>query len=136
MTASGPFAMGPALAGGSARRIVPRSNFTSQAASTPGSSGPSSLSNTPAPALKQDVDKGKGKEKEEDDEVYSDPDEGVDIIDMENVRQMDWMAPESLKRERQQTKVKKEVIQEGEHFFGYRNTFIKPEQRVSTPPKH
>ena len=34
-------------------------------------------------------------------EEYSDPDEGVEIVDMENVRQMDWMAPESLRKEKE-----------------------------------
>ena len=44
-------------------------------------------------------------------EVYSDPDEGVEIVDMENVRQMDWMAPESLRKEKEadRKKEKKEV---------------------------
>jgi DNA-directed RNA polymerase III subunit RPC4 len=42
--------------------------------------------------------------KAEDEEVYSDPDDGVEIVDMENVRQMDWMAPESLRKDRQTTK--------------------------------
>jgi len=32
----------------------------------------------------------------------------VEIVDMEDVRQMDWMAPESLRKEWQQKKVKKE----------------------------
>jgi DNA-directed RNA polymerase III subunit RPC4 len=45
----------------------------------------------------------------DDDDVYSDPDEGVEIIDMENVRQMDWMAPESLRKERKERKKKKIV---------------------------
>ena len=34
-------------------------------------------------------------------EEYSDPDEGVEMVDMENVRQMDWMAPESLRKEKE-----------------------------------
>ncbi|KAH6916232.1 RNA polymerase III RPC4-domain-containing protein [Coprinopsis sp. MPI-PUGE-AT-0042] len=119
MTASGPFALGPTMAGGSSasssayasRKSTPRSNF----AITPGgggSSGSAGLSGAP-PVLKKDavgegVDaKGKGKAKggaktedESDVEVYSDPDEGVEIIDMEDVRGMDWMAPESLKKEK------------------------------------
>ena len=51
---------------------------------------------------------------DEDEEAYSDPDEGVEIVDMERIREMDWMAPESLAREREAkkkskgTKVKKE----------------------------
>jgi DNA-directed RNA polymerase III subunit RPC4 len=44
---------------------------------------------------------------EDEDEVYSEPDEGVEIIDMENVRKMDWMAPESLRKEKKRMKLKK-----------------------------
>jgi hypothetical protein len=62
--------------------------------------------------LRRDLDlKGKGKEvkAEEDEELYSDQDDGVEIIDLDNVRTMDWMAPESIRRERKPTKkVKKE----------------------------
>jgi DNA-directed RNA polymerase III subunit RPC4 len=67
-----------------------------------------------AAGIKKENDLKGGKEKEkpsqEDEEVYSEPDEGVEIIDMEDVRQMDWMAPESLRKERRQAKrkVKKE----------------------------
>ncbi|KAF9045797.1 hypothetical protein BDZ89DRAFT_1127708 [Hymenopellis radicata] len=118
MTASGPFAMGPAMAGSMApRRSIPRSNFsTPRPLSTPGSSIQSSLSNTPAPTIKREEDKGKGKAKQEDDEeVYSDPDEGVEIVDMDNVRKMDFMAPESLQRARPPKKVAKEerTVEEG-----------------------
>ena len=35
---------------------------------------------------------------EGDEEVYSEPDEGVEIVDMNDIRKMDWMAPETLKR--------------------------------------
>lgn len=116
MTASGPFAMGPAMAGSAAsRRSTPRSNFAPSIA--PSTSSTSSLgaglSQTAPPSLKKDVDlKGKGKEvakQDEDEEVYSDPDEGVEIVDMERVREMDWMAPESLRKEKAaKKKVKKE----------------------------
>lgn len=122
MTASGPFAMGPALAGQSGRRSIPRSNFTPIA--TPGSTGSSSLgaglSGTRAPTLSKE----KGKEdavstRLDDEDEYSDPDEGVEIVDMENVRQMDWAAPESLHRDRNEdrkkkaTRFKKEVSAQG-----------------------
>lgn len=114
MTASGPFAMGPALAGNNARRSVPRSNFAPiMPSSGPASVLGSDLTRTVAPSLKQHADsKGKGKEiektEEEEEEVYSDPDEGVEIVDMEDVRKMDWMAPESLRKERHVKKAKKE----------------------------
>ncbi|KDR65736.1 hypothetical protein GALMADRAFT_260144 [Galerina marginata CBS 339.88] len=110
MTASGPFAMGPAMAGSSTRRSTPRSNF---APSVPTEGTSSSIGNnlseyTPS-SLRKDGNLKNGVVKTEDEEVYSDPDEGVEIIDMENVRQMDWMAPETLRKERQNAKkVKKE----------------------------
>ena len=102
MTASGPFAMGPALAGMSTRRAAPRSNFAPIVPQPPGAGGASKLgaglTQTTAPSLKKE----KEKEREEvDEEVYSDPDDGVEIVDMENVRQMDWMAPESLRKEKE-----------------------------------
>ena len=47
---------------------------------------------------------------DDDAEVYSDPDEGVEIVDMRNVHAMDWMAPESLKWESKREKTKKKVM--------------------------
>ena len=128
MTASGPFAMGPALAGRSGRRIIPRSNFTPMVGPT-GSSGSSSLgagmSGTQAPSLKKEKDKADAvSAKSNDEDEYSDPDEGVEIVDMENIRHMDWAAPESLHRERHESrkmavKIKKEMSVKGaqNHFF-------------------
>ncbi|KAF7770628.1 hypothetical protein Agabi119p4_6602 [Agaricus bisporus var. burnettii] len=107
MTASGPFAMGPTLAGNQTRRPAPRADFT-PAVPTASSSSVAlgqNLTRTTAPTLKG-LDKGKAKVKEEEEEVYSDPDEGVEIIDMNNIGHMDWMAPESLREERKLEKVK------------------------------
>lgn len=99
MTASGPFALGPALAGSTTSR---RSN--NAAAPVPGSRSviPGSTLSRIGSIKKEDgLDKGKEKAKavETEEEAYSDPDEGVDIVDIADVRQMDWMAPESLKKE-------------------------------------
>ncbi|RXW14681.1 hypothetical protein EST38_g11179 [Candolleomyces aberdarensis] len=110
--------MGPAMAGSAAsRRSTPRSNFAPSIAPSTSSSSSlgAGLSQTAPPGLKKDVDlKGKGKEvakQDEDEEPYSDPDEGVEIIDMERVREMDWMAPESLRKEKAtKKKVKKEQV--------------------------
>ncbi|KAJ6591743.1 RNA polymerase III RPC4-domain-containing protein [Mycena vulgaris] len=111
MTASGPFAMGPAMSGNNARRSVPRSNFAIPNPTADRSSLGAGLTRMPTTKKENDL-KGKDKDKpvEEEEEVYSDPDEGVEIIDMEDVRQMDWMAPESLRKERRHAKkkVKKE----------------------------
>lgn len=101
MTASGPFAMGPTLAGSS--RSAPRSNFA-PAAPVSRTSLKNEVGNT-------DVNIKNGPVKTEDGEYYSDPDEGVEIVDMEDVHQLDWMAPDSIRKERQisQKKVKKEA---------------------------
>ncbi|KAF9054341.1 hypothetical protein BJ165DRAFT_1522884 [Panaeolus papilionaceus] len=100
MTASGPFALGPALAGSSARHSAPSTSFVPSVPTRAPSSLSEGLSQTPAPSLKRDLSDKKGKVKVEDEEVYSDPDEGVEIVDMEKVKQMDWMAPDSLRKER------------------------------------
>ncbi|KAF8638950.1 hypothetical protein AX16_010424 [Volvariella volvacea WC 439] len=112
MTASGPFALGPALAGVSTRRAPPRSNFPP----VPTSDGTARLGANLTPigvhSLKHEGnlrEKGKGKDepRDEDNEIYSDPDDGVEIVDMDRVHRMDWMAPESLRRDlRKFTKVK------------------------------
>lgn len=107
MMASGPFALGPAAAGtsSSSRRFAP----AAAPIPIPTKSGPSSLgtglSQTAAPKIKTEERKTKV---DEDEEVYSDPDEGVEIIDMEKVHKMDWMAPESIGKERLAKKPKKE----------------------------
>jgi len=67
------------------------------------------LTGTTAPTLKKERAE-RRVEVDEDDEVYSDPDEGVEIVDMRNVHAMDWMAPESLKRESAREKTKKKAV--------------------------
>lgn len=116
MTASGPFALGPAMAGSAgSRRAAPRSNFTPI---LPGGAArgalASGLTNSIALSLgvKRELNdlrvvKKEGGTIDDDGEVYSDPDEGVEIVDMENVRGMDWMAPESLRKEKVKKKGKK-----------------------------
>lgn len=130
MIASGPFAMGPALAGNNAKRSTPRSNF---APSVPldgqSSNGGANLSETGPPSLNKTTRS--GPVKIEDDEVYSDPDEGVEIIDMEKVRQMDWMAPESLRKERQT--VKKAVVEKEEQVDDRGTFFLIFRPRILTP---
>ncbi|KAJ7050492.1 RNA polymerase III RPC4-domain-containing protein [Mycena amicta] len=111
MTASGPFAMGPALASNTARRSIPRSNFSTPTPTVDKSSLGAGLTRIGLPPVKKDSDaKGREKPPDPEEDVYSEPDEGVEIVDMEDVRQMDWMAPESLQKERRHAKkkVKKE----------------------------
>ena len=101
--------MGPALAGLPKRR-TPHSNFTPAMPMGAASLG-EGLSRTGAPVLARERERERNstvKEEDEDIEVYSDPDEGVQIVDMDAIKTMDWMAPESLRRERNVgTKVKK-----------------------------
>ena len=119
MTASGPFDMGPAMAGSSSRRSAPRSNFApSLPVDASQGSNFGNLSHSAPPALRKDANAlgGSASVKAEEEE-YSDPDEGVEIVDMDNVRQMDWMAPESLRKERKDAKprkVKKEETVDGD----------------------
>jgi DNA-directed RNA polymerase III subunit RPC4 len=111
MTASGPFAMGPSKAGSSAWHGGPRVSAMPTASRGPPSDAAAlgaNLSKTPAPTLKERVER--RVHIDEDAEVYSDPDEGVEIVDMRNVHAMDWMAPESLKWESKHEKTKKKVV--------------------------
>lgn len=112
MKASGPFAMGPSLAG----RRPARSNFTPlmPSGSSKGGTLGSGLTRTTAPTLgvKKEPNNQGDTKAESDEEVYSDPEDGVEIVDMQNIRKMDWMAPESLKREseyKRKVKPKKDV---------------------------
>jgi DNA-directed RNA polymerase III subunit RPC4 len=110
MTASGPFAMGPSKAGSSAWHGGPRVSAmpgASRGPSTDAAGIGANLTKTPAPTLKERVER--RVHVDEDAEVYSDPDEGVEIVDMRNVHAMDWMAPESLKSESKREKKKKVV---------------------------
>ena len=144
--------MGPALAtssssySSSSRRIgtTPRSNFSLGMVGREGGVGElgKGLTGNAGVLLggrrdfggeekKKGGESGKGKVKEDgegEEEVYSDPDEGIEIVDMENVRSMDWMAPESLRREKSRNgrkkkkreKVKREVEDEemkGQFFY-------------------
>ncbi|KAJ3761840.1 RNA polymerase III RPC4-domain-containing protein [Lentinula raphanica] len=99
MVASGPFALGPAMAGtSSSRRFAQAATPIATPSRAEASSLGVGLSRTAAPSIKREEQD--TKKEEQDEEVYSDPDEGVEIIDMENVRQMDWMAPDNLKKEK------------------------------------
>lgn len=111
MTASGPFAMGPSKAGSSAWHGGPRVSAMPTAPRGPPTDSAAlgaNLTKTPAPTLKERVER--RVHIDEDAEVYSDADEGVEIVDMRNVHAMDWMAPESLKSESKHEKTKKKVV--------------------------
>ncbi|KAH9004726.1 RNA polymerase III RPC4-domain-containing protein [Lactarius hatsudake] len=109
MTASGPFAMGPSLAGSSAWRSGPRVSSIPTAPRGPPDPAAlgANLTKTAAPTLKKEERVESRVHVDDDAEVYSDPDEGVEIVDMRNVHTMDWMAPESLKSESARDRSKK-----------------------------
>lgn len=105
--------MGPSQAGSSAWRSGPRVSAIPTAPRGPPDPAAlgANLTKTAAPALKKEERAESRVQVDDDVEVYSDPDEGVEIVDMRNVHTMDWMAPESLKWEsaRERSKKKKRV---------------------------
>lgn len=108
MVASGPFALGPAMASSSSRRAAPRSNFAPLAPlGSSSSSLGAGLTQSTAPSLKREPRD--SDQKIIDVDAYSDPDDGVEIVDMDDVRRMDWMAPESLRKEKVTNKKKKKA---------------------------
>lgn len=120
MLASGPFALGPAVSGSSGRRIVPRSNF----------GPPSFLGSKPAGPSEEKKSMTKREPSDEDDkELYSDPDDAnVEIVDIGDVRQLDWMAPENLRKEKVQKKDKKKAAVKRETDLGNAKGKVKGKQ--------
>ncbi|KAI9511611.1 RNA polymerase III RPC4-domain-containing protein [Russula earlei] len=110
MTASGPFAMGPSQAGSSAWHGGPRVTATPTAPHGLADAAAlgANLTKTTAPTLKKERAERRAQVDEEA-EAYSDPDEGVEIVDMRDVHAMDWMAPEGLKLKRAREKAKRAV---------------------------
>lgn len=47
---------------------------------------------------------------DEDEESYSDQEDGVEIIDIQRVREMDWSAPEPLRKEKKRDKKKDKKV--------------------------
>lgn len=95
MTASGPFAMGPA-ARPTGKKVAPIGPGGSSL--TPAGSADSSRSGTPA---KTDPDRAsyRNPDKLKDAEQYSDPEDGgVEIVDMDQVHALDELAPRALPR--------------------------------------
>jgi len=104
MIASGPFAMGPAAAASSGRRgpFVPNSSGRLAASERSelgftGGSAPALPRNRDALAMEEDV------------EVYSD---GEEVVDLGDVKFLDPMAPDALKKERRKEKKKKVQVKE------------------------
>ena len=101
MTASGPFAMGPSQVDYSAQRSGPRVSTiltVPRGPPDPAALG-ANLTKMAVPTLRKEVRAHGPRVHVDDVEVYSDPEEGVEIVDMKNVHTMDWMALESLKWE-------------------------------------
>jgi DNA-directed RNA polymerase III subunit RPC4 len=121
MTASGPFAMGPSAAAPISRNALRSGSNTSAIhASTSSSKLGSDLTQTAPPTLKSEEKNQRtpSLKPEVTVEEYSDPEDGVQIIDMEQVTGMDWMAPDVVKREPQTTKKrwpKRDASMSGDH---------------------
>ena len=105
MTASGPFSMGPSQASQAGRRM-PRSNFTPTPRPSSRPPGTSAAATWPPGHKRRPSDSEQPQTKLNNEDEYSDPDEGVEIVDMDFVKTMDWAAPESIARERTDTKKK------------------------------
>jgi len=105
--------MGPTQAGSSSWLSGPRISATTSTVprgATDAAALGANLSKTAAPTLKKERAEQRRVHVDEDAEVYSDPDEGVEIVDMRDVHAMDWMAPESLKVESARDETKKKVV--------------------------
>jgi DNA-directed RNA polymerase III subunit RPC4 len=107
MVASGPFALGPAA---NAARRPARMNAT--AIQPPGHGGipppGAGLTDTAAPTLNKDSRKLQKKRvglEAAEKEQYSD-EEGVEVVDMDDVNELDWMAPDSLMRVKEEDEEK------------------------------
>ena len=107
MTASGPFAFGPpGMSSSSTKRgtlrtqVAPVTPKGAAPPSTPAPGPPLPQLSTLRPQVKTEPE---GREEVER-EAYSDPDDGVEIIDMEEVKHIDWMAPDSLLKDRSEGK--------------------------------
>ena len=88
------------MAGTSAKRVQPRSNFAPPVPFKGPSTTEGGLTKTVAPSLKKEPADDVIPKDESDIEAYSDPDEGVEIVDINDVKRLDWMAPESLSKEK------------------------------------
>ncbi|KZV72232.1 hypothetical protein PENSPDRAFT_742865 [Peniophora sp. CONT] len=105
MIASGPFAMGPSAAGLTSTRGAARPTFAPAPprASTGGAHG---TSLTPTMVKVEKRGGVEARQPDEDEEAYSDQEDGVEIIDIQRVREMDWSAPEPLRKEKKREKKK------------------------------
>lgn len=104
--------MGPSQVGSSSWLSGPRISATTPTVPrgpTDAAALGANLSKTAAPTLKKERAE-RHVHVDEDVDEYSDPDEGVEIVDMRNVHAMDWMAPESLKVESARDETKKKVV--------------------------
>ncbi|KAH7335114.1 RNA polymerase III RPC4-domain-containing protein [Rhizoctonia solani] len=106
MVASGPFALGPAA--NNTRRPTRISAGMSQAAGVGGGQPQGAgLTDTAAPTINntKKLQKRRAGLEAADKEQYSD-DEGVEIVDMDDVNELDWMAPDSLIRVKEEDEEK------------------------------
>ena len=87
---------------------MPRSNFTPTPRPSSRPPSTSAAATWPPGHKRRPSDSEQPQTKLNNEDEYSDPDEGVEIVDMDFVKIMDWAAPESIARER--TDMKKKSI--------------------------
>lgn len=97
--------MGPSAAGLTSTRGAARPTFAPAPprASTGGAHG---TSLTPTMVKVEKRGGVEARQPDEDEEAYSDQEDGVEIIDIQRVREMDWSAPEPLRKEKKREKKK------------------------------
>lgn len=98
MTASGPFALGPAQSAAAGRRIPQRVGLGGHPGGSGINIGQGSSALTHVRPQRTTLGGVGGGLKEEEPDQYSDPDEPWGIVDMADVKTLDWMAPETLKK--------------------------------------
>ncbi|KAG9126279.1 hypothetical protein FRC07_004131 [Ceratobasidium sp. 392] len=106
MMASGPFALGPAA--NSTRRPSRMAATTTQPSGHEGPPTGTGLTDTAAPTIHNDARKLQKKRvglEAAEKEQYSE-DEGVEVVDMDDVNELDWMAPDSLIRVKEEDEEK------------------------------
>ncbi|KIL69493.1 hypothetical protein M378DRAFT_157757 [Amanita muscaria Koide BX008] len=85
--------MGPALSTSASSRPIGRLGIASPA--MPSTSGPTAKTATASSVKHSGLE---SLDHDEDEELFSEPDEGVEMIDLQSVQRLDWTAPESLRR--------------------------------------
>ncbi|VDB85008.1 unnamed protein product [Peniophora sp. CBMAI 1063] len=100
--------MGPSAAGLTSTRGAPRPTF----APAPPRAAVGAHGHSLTPTMVKAEKRGgvEARQPDEDEETYSDQEDGVEIIDIQRVREMDWSAPEPLRKEKKRDKKKDKKV--------------------------